>query len=456
MARRMPGAFSGFLISACLLIVLLVPVHAAGSAGSIGLANNTWYFAEGTTRAGFDEWITLQNPGDDRAHVTITFMMADGYNLGKGLDVAGHSRTTLSVRDIVGPGRDVSARISSDRPVVAERPLYFNYNDVWNGGECAIGATDTSTTWYFPEGTTRADFDEYLCILNPGEETANIHIEYMTPGSVNYFQDASAAPRSRITIKARDTIQAEADVSVKLTSTQPVVVERPIYYNFMGAIPGGDNVVGVNSAQKNWFFAEGYTAPDFWTYLCVQNPGDSAAEVRVYYLRTDGQVLYNEFSVGSKSRLTVDPRLDIGDAEFSMVVDATQPVVAERVMYFLYGGAWPGGHDVMGASAPGKEVYFAEGTTQAGFVEWVCIMNPNNDPANVTFEVQVEGSAPIITGYKVAPRSRYTAKMNDTVGPNKNISITVTADVAVVVERPMYFDYQGKWRGGHCVVGYMP
>jgi hypothetical protein len=35
-------------------------------------ARNTsrlWYFADGTTRGGFDEYLTLQNPSDDNAHV---------------------------------------------------------------------------------------------------------------------------------------------------------------------------------------------------------------------------------------------------------------------------------------------------------------------------------------------------------------------------------------------------
>jgi hypothetical protein len=26
----------------------------------------------------------------------------------------------------------------------------------------------------------------------------------------------------------------------------------------------------------------------------------------------------------------------------------------------------------------------------------------------------------------------------------------------VIVERPMYFNFQGKWTGGHDVVGYVP
>lgn len=454
------------IVSICLVMFACLAVLAPNCWASVKgvrpgqktgtLANNTWYFAEGTTRPGFEEWLTLQNPGDASSHVTITFMMSDGYNQDKTLDVAGHSRTTLSVAAIIGPNRDASMKITSNNPVVAERPMYFSYKGVWNGGDCAIGATATATTWYFAEGTTRPGFDEYLCMFNPGTTQAKVHIEYMTPGSLNYFQDVTVQPRTRLTVKVADTVPSGQDEAATLTSDQPIVAERPMYYDFNGSISGGDNVVGATAPQKDWYFAEGYTSPQFWTYLCLQNPGDTAATARVYYLLAGGKVMYNDYPIGGKSRITVDPRQDIGEAEFSIVVDSSQAIVAERAMYFDYKGVWADGHNVVGASAPGKEVYFAEGTTLAGFEEYACIMNPNSSPAQVTFEIEVEGASPVTAGFTVAAHSRYTVNLNQTVGPNKNISIKATSDQAVVIERPMYFDYHGAWAGGSCVVGYMP
>jgi hypothetical protein len=45
--------------------------------------------------------------------------------------------------------------------------------------------------------------------------------------------------------------------------------------------------------------------------------------------------------------------------------------------------------------------------------------------------------------------------VNDDAGANQDISAEVSSDQPIIVERPMYFDYQG-WTGGHDVVGYMP
>jgi hypothetical protein len=38
---------------------------------------------------------------------------------------------------------------------------------------------------------------------------------------------------------------------------------------------------------------------------------------------------------------------------------------------------------------------------------------------------------------------------------NQDISAKVTSDKPIIVERPMYFDFNG-WTGGHDVVGFVP
>ena len=40
----------------------------------------TWYFSEGCTRGGFEEWLALFNPGSDDLVVTVTYMVSEGAN----------------------------------------------------------------------------------------------------------------------------------------------------------------------------------------------------------------------------------------------------------------------------------------------------------------------------------------------------------------------------------------
>src|SRR5260221_70721 len=53
-------------------------------------------------------------------------------------------------------------------------------------------------------------------------------------------------------------------------------------------------------------------------------------------------------------------------------------IVAERPLYFKTGlaGGVDGGTDIVGASAPGTDFFFAEGTLRDGFVEFRSEENP--------------------------------------------------------------------------------
>ena len=99
----------------------------------------TWFFAEGTTRANFDEWLCLQNPGGTDAHVTITYYPASGPTITRTYTVAANTRLTVSANGDVGANQDISAKVLSDQPIIVERPMYFNYNGVWNGGHDVVG-----------------------------------------------------------------------------------------------------------------------------------------------------------------------------------------------------------------------------------------------------------------------------------------------------------------------------
>jgi hypothetical protein len=49
---------------------------------------------------------------------------------------------TLKLYDEVNrPGQDVSIKVTAGKPIVAERPMYFNYKGVWTGGHDVVGYT---------------------------------------------------------------------------------------------------------------------------------------------------------------------------------------------------------------------------------------------------------------------------------------------------------------------------
>src|SRR5579859_3894384 len=89
-------------------------------------ARTSWYFAEGYTGLGFQEYIALLNPNPQPALVGITYAYVDGSTAVWTVSLPPTSRYTVDVNQFVGGIQQVSARVESALPIVAERPLYFN------------------------------------------------------------------------------------------------------------------------------------------------------------------------------------------------------------------------------------------------------------------------------------------------------------------------------------------
>ena len=413
----------------------------------------TYYFAEGTTRAGFEEWICVQNPGEEAADVSITYMLETGENIVERILVGAHSRTTVNVRDAVGPEHDVSAKVEGDRLIVAERPMYFDYRG-WQGGHDAVGALNTSRLWYFAEGTTRSGFAEYLTLQNPADRDATVDVTYVLDDGSTITEPVDVGARSRATVDVNAVVGEGRDVSMVVECDDvAIVAERPMYFDYNGWT-GGHNVMGANSLANRWYFAEGTTRSGFDTYLCIQNPNGINAEVTMRFVLGDGAEVTHSMNVPATSRQTVKVNDVVGEGnDVSAVIDSTSPVLIERPMYFNYREKWTGGHVAMGARSPKNSWFFAEGTTRDGFEEWLSLENPGMVDATADISYMLEDGSVTDTTVAVPAHTRVTVDVPLAVGPGRDVSAAVWSDVAIIVERPMYFLYHGMWPGGHDVVG---
>ncbi|MBU4392333.1 MAG: hypothetical protein KJ920_07785 [Actinobacteria bacterium] len=413
----------------------------------------TCYFAEGTTRAGFEEWICIQNPGDEAADVSITYMLETGENIVEGVLVGAHSRTTVNIRDAVGPEHDVSAKVEGDRLIVAERPMYFDYRG-WQGGHDAVGALNTSRLWYFAEGTTRSGFAEYLTLQNPADRNATVDVTYVLDDGTTITEPVSVGARSRATVDVNAVVGEGRDVSMVVKCDDvAIVAERPMYFDYNGWT-GGHNAMGANSLANRWYFAEGTTRSGFDTYLCVGNPYGIDADVTMRFVLGDGAEVIHTLNVPATSRRTVKVNDVVGEGnDVSAVIDSTSPVLIERPMYFNYREKWTGGHVAMGARSPKNSWFFAEGTTRDGFEEWLSLENPGMMDATADISYMLEDGSVTDTTVAVPAHTRVTVDVPLAVGPGRDVSVAVWSDIAIIVERPMYFLYHGMWPGGHDVVG---
>jgi len=433
------------LMAIATLIVLLVPGYAAlasggsDSPGATTLADN-WYFAEGTTRPGFTTYLAVMNPNNSDATCTFDYMLADGTVTSKKHQVKAQSRFTIDVSLDVGADKDVSTHVTSSIPVVAERPMYFTYNGIWSGGHDSLGATSPARTWYFSEGTTRTGFVTYIAILNPDTADATCNISYMLGDGSTVTKQHQVKAHSRATIDVSGEVGAAKDVSSTVDSTTPVVVERPMYFNYQGKWTGGSDSLGALSPSGSWYFAEGTTRADFVTYLAVSNPGTTDSDCTFDYMLADGTTVTKKHQVKAHSRFTVDVSGDVGAGkDVSTRLTSIVPLVAERPMYFAFKGSWDGGHDAMGSAAPGGNWFFAEGTTRAGFVTYLAVLNPGDTDATCAFDYMLAEGGTISKTHLVKAHSRYTVDVSADVGANRDVSAHVYSMQPVVAERPMYF-----------------
>ena len=233
----------------------------------------------------------------------------------------------------------------------------------------------------------------------------------------------------------------------------------------------------IPSVSTTFYFAEGTCRPGFDPYLCIQNPNVAEVEVKITYMLGDGTTQKQKVTVAATSRSTVPVKDTLGEGndaahDFSAKVESTggDKIIVERPMYFNYQGYsqlnWPGGHDVIGATYPATTYYFAEGTCRPGFDPYLCIQNPNVAEVEVKITYMLGDGTTQKQKVTVAATSRSTVPVKDTLGEGNDAAHDFSAKVEstggdkIIVERPMYFNYQGysqlNWPGGHDVIGANP
>jgi hypothetical protein len=297
------------------------------SIGSSG-TSKTWYLAEGCTAEGFETWVLVQNPNDAPARVDLTYMTPEGPKQGQSMELPADSRETFEVAEVVPGNWEVSTRVTSTQPVIAERAVYWGGRE---GGHESVGVTEPSTTWYLAEGCTRGGFETWVLVQNPGDDRASVDLTYMTESGERTGPHLNLAPNSRQTVNVASGAPEEWSVSTRVTSDNPVIAERAVYWNSRSE---GHDSVGTTAPSRTWYLAEGSTGTGFETWVLVQNPGPEAAIVQLTYMTSSGQVDGPVATLEPGTRKTFNVAETVsGEYEVSTKVVSSVPVIVERAVY---------------------------------------------------------------------------------------------------------------------------
>jgi exo-beta-1,3-glucanase (GH17 family) len=442
-----------FLVFCLAVSVIAWSVTAVDTAPAAG--GSTRYFAEGYTGAGFQEYIALANRSAVTAQVLLRFLFNDGPVHEEHIEVPAGSRSTVNVNRTVGENREVSVVVESDvSDFAVERPIYFEYRAGWKGGHTVFGASKPSRTWYFAEGYTGPGFDEYICVLNPGQTPASMTLRFQTSSMGEVTKSGLVlAAGSRSTFKVNDLLGPDIEASFKVESDQPVVAERPMYFDYLGRDQrhwkGGSCVVGTPTLSRDHYFAEGTTRSGFEQWLTLQNPTTEPIVVDAVYQLGQGQgdPVHVTYPVDPRTRRTIFVPDEVGPSrDVSVHLSCPHNFLAERPMYFHFehsGLLFQGGNSAMGAFAPRSAWFFAEGYTGASFEEWLTLQNISDSASEVVVRYLPQESAALPPRrHEIPPHSRVTIFVNEDAGPGYQVAadLRVVSGPDVVVERPTYFD----------------
>jgi len=342
-----------------------------------------FYFADMPTLPGYNTYITILNPSSSNAaNITVNYY-AGGKLVGtQAQSVPANSRGTIIPTRFT---QRVEAVVTSDSPVVIERPSYFSGINAGNAGTVTgaasvIGAQNPASDWRFAEGYTGGQFQEYLMLANFGtsDTTAQVVLEYTNGHTQTISVRVAAQSQAVLDVNASNAhpggicdvspCQVTSEVSAEITGGSNIVTEREMFFHYtdghgLNAVGGTDVTGMIASSASAYTFAEGYTNTGYNEWLTLQNPTGNVETISVLLVNGLGHSYSQEFLMAAHSRFTVNITsmvaqnlVNSGEGyqayEVSMIVQSSSGAfVAERPMYWDTGmQGTQGGSDVIGYS----------------------------------------------------------------------------------------------------------
>jgi hypothetical protein len=338
--------------------------------------SNAYYFADVPTGTNYTSYITVLNPNTIAANVVVSYFANGSRVQTQNVSIPAQTRGTIAPGTLTIPSH-VAAVVTSNEPILVERPTYFTNVNGISGAYDLVGAQQTGSDWLFAEGYTGSGYQEYLTMANlDAANSAAVTITLKSGTGATKATQLSLGPQSQIiwnvnTANAFPGSTPEVSAEVTAASSGPgIVVQREIYFTYKHTLPqqtmGGTDVMGQMgpAAHSTYSFAEGYTNTGYNEWLTIQNPTTKDETISVILVNGSGKTSTQTFTVHANSRFTQDinalvqqifnPGTSNSSNAVSMTVQTSDGsvFVAERPMYWNTSGissfVTKGGSDVIG------------------------------------------------------------------------------------------------------------
>ena len=324
-------------------------------------ASTHWYFVDGAALRNASDHISLLNPYPVDAIADLSFTTEEGQenpaafegvlvpadgitviNLGSHLRIREHIAVTVTARtgQVVAFETELVTKPPSGSHL--EGPSQgLNPAAPVKGATLALGATQASTSWWWPAGSDGNGVSENYIAYNPGAVAARLSLVLLSQGA-----ESGMGSSSELTVPAYGTASVKTNgqpwalpgimYAVHLISTNgvPVVAERSISGSRPAAVRGLGALIGQAQAADEWLLsgasAMAPTKHRGQVWLEVANPGQKSAVLNIEAL-TSGHLAQAVGlpPLGVKAGGRTGLELPVGTADEALVVKSSQPVVVE-------------------------------------------------------------------------------------------------------------------------------
>jgi hypothetical protein len=192
-----------------------------------------WLLAQGMPRPHGQASLTLLNPSTRTAHVTLRFYGSSGRLVGRRtVRLNGPGRAQIALPS-TGPARGAAGVLTSDQPLVVERPEYGGSpNGLRTAGSAVLGRNGVAPRWSFPASDTRRGEREVLLLTNPSAATVRVVVTRYGSDGRTVQRHATLPPHGQSTLDVGRSFPAATGVhgeSVTSTNGDGFLAEQMVF-----------------------------------------------------------------------------------------------------------------------------------------------------------------------------------------------------------------------------------
>ena len=296
-----------------------------------GVRSAVWYcaFATADRLPHSDDAAILTNLGGASVAVAVSAMANGNVTASRRVQLAGHATITLQAGDI---GAAAGAGVLIE-PFGSDVVVDHRASDAAGSVSQTPCATQASTDWYFPAGSTRRGSIERIALFNPFTQPAVVDVTAVTSAGAtrpDALQGVSVPPRSRTVIDVNAAADQRNLIAVAIDAERGtrVVAEVALEQRDANGNGGFSIALGSPALGREWHVAADGGANATPT-VAILNPGTNDASVTVRTIANGVGVVSERFITASAGTVTlIDVKVPASRPQMSVRVTSTTPSIA--------------------------------------------------------------------------------------------------------------------------------